>query len=121
MDASIDVTKGPLKSPQVRLVANSMRHDIIRMLEASGSGHPGGSLSAADMMSTLFFGGFWTTIAKTLTIILMTGFSSQKVMPRLCCTQPFISSAGLMMKIWGHCVSLEANSKVIRTIMHALD
>ncbi len=57
MDASIDVTKGPLKSPQVRLVANSMRHDIIRMLEASGSGHPGGSLSAADMMATLFFGG----------------------------------------------------------------
>jgi transketolase len=27
------------------------------MLEASGSGHPGGSLSAADIMATLFFGG----------------------------------------------------------------
>ncbi len=32
-----------------------MRKDIIRMLAAAGSGHPGGSLSLADIMSTLFF------------------------------------------------------------------
>ncbi|MFZ2756362.1 MAG: transketolase [Atopobiaceae bacterium] len=41
----------------MRLVANGLRHDIIRMLEASGSGHPGGSLSAADVMAELWFGG----------------------------------------------------------------
>ena len=38
----------------IRLVANAMRHDIIDMLERSKSGHPGGSLSAADAMATLF-------------------------------------------------------------------
>ena len=41
----------------IRLVANAMRHDIIDMLERSKSGHPGGSLSAADAMATLFFSG----------------------------------------------------------------
>ncbi len=34
--------------------AASMRREIIRMLAAAGSGHPGGSLSAADIMAVLF-------------------------------------------------------------------
>lgn len=42
---------------EIALIANSMRHDIIAMLEAAGSGHPGGSLSATDVMATLFFSG----------------------------------------------------------------
>lgn len=46
-----------MDSKEIRLVANSMRRDIIDMLEASGSGHPGGSLSAADVMAVLFFSG----------------------------------------------------------------
>ncbi len=40
---------------EVALVANRLRHDIISMLAEAGSGHPGGSLSAADIMATLFF------------------------------------------------------------------
>ena len=35
--------------------ARVMRLDIIEMLAAAGSGHPGGSLSAADIMSVLYF------------------------------------------------------------------
>ena len=42
---------------ELRLLANQMRRNIIRMLEAAGSGHPGGSLSIAEMMATLWFGG----------------------------------------------------------------
>jgi len=42
---------------EVRLIANDLRHDIIRMLEASKSGHPGGSLSSSDIMAELWFGG----------------------------------------------------------------
>lgn len=57
MDTAVELATEPLGASQVRLIANTMRHDIIRMLEASGSGHPGGSLSAADIMATLFFGG----------------------------------------------------------------
>ncbi|MBR5429742.1 MAG: transketolase [Firmicutes bacterium] len=34
--------------------AAAMRREIIRMLAAAGSGHPGGSLSAADIMAVLF-------------------------------------------------------------------
>ena len=34
-----------------------MRINIIKMLHEAGSGHPGGSLSAADIVSTLYFGG----------------------------------------------------------------
>lgn len=37
--------------------AAAMRRDIISMIAAAGSGHPGGSLSATDLMATLFFGG----------------------------------------------------------------
>ena len=42
---------------EIALVANRMRRDIITMLEAAGTGHPGGSLSAADIIATLFFSG----------------------------------------------------------------
>lgn len=41
----------------VRAQATRMRIDIIEMLAAAGSGHPGGSLSAADIVATLYFGG----------------------------------------------------------------
>ncbi|MDD5491922.1 MAG: transketolase [bacterium] len=35
--------------------AKKIRQDIIKMLGAAGSGHPGGSLSATDLMTALFF------------------------------------------------------------------
>ena len=35
--------------------ANEIRKDIIRMTTAAGSGHPGGSLSAADIVTALYF------------------------------------------------------------------
>ncbi len=37
--------------------AARMRRDIVEMIAAAGSGHPGGSLSAADIVATLYFGG----------------------------------------------------------------
>ena len=37
--------------------ANDMRIDIVKMVGAAGSGHPGGSLSCADIMSVLYCGG----------------------------------------------------------------
>lgn len=36
-------------------IANQMRAHIVEMLAAAGSGHPGGSLSATDIIATLFF------------------------------------------------------------------
>ncbi len=39
-------------------IANNLRADIIKMLYASGSGHPGPSLSCIDILTTLYFGGF---------------------------------------------------------------
>lgn len=37
--------------------ANNMRKNIIKMLKEAGSGHPGVSLSAADIVASLYFGG----------------------------------------------------------------
>ncbi len=37
--------------------ANDLRIDIVRMIAEAGSGHPGGSLSCADIMTALYFGG----------------------------------------------------------------
>lgn len=36
-------------------ISKLMRKDIVSMLTESSSGHPGGSLSIADIMSVLFF------------------------------------------------------------------
>ena len=36
-------------------ISNIVRKDIIEMLTESGSGHPGGSLSSADILTTLYF------------------------------------------------------------------
>ncbi|MDR1422931.1 MAG: transketolase [Coriobacteriales bacterium] len=42
---------------QLKTIATRIRCDIIRMITAAGSGHPGGSLSAADILAVLYFGG----------------------------------------------------------------
>ena len=44
-----------LSYEELRNKAKDLRIDVIRMITAAGSGHPGGSLSATDMMSVLFF------------------------------------------------------------------
>jgi transketolase len=41
---------------QLKEIARQVRLDIVEMLYRAGSGHTGGSLSAADMLVTLFFG-----------------------------------------------------------------
>ena len=46
-----------LTDDELKLAANTLRRDVIDMLEKSKSGHPGGSLSAADIVATLFFSG----------------------------------------------------------------
>jgi len=40
---------------QLREIARQVRIDIVKMLYQAGSGHPGGSLSATDLMVALFF------------------------------------------------------------------
>lgn len=45
----------PVPTPdELRELAQLMRCDIVRMLAEAGSGHPGGSLSAADIVATLY-------------------------------------------------------------------
>ncbi len=41
---------------KLNALANDMRIDIIRMVTEAGSGHPGGSLSCADILTALYFG-----------------------------------------------------------------
>lgn len=38
-------------------IASRMRYDIVDMVSKAGSGHPGGSLSAADIVASLYFSG----------------------------------------------------------------
>jgi transketolase len=40
----------------VQRTAAEMRCDILKMIASAGSGHPGGSLSATDILAVLFFG-----------------------------------------------------------------
>ena len=41
--------------PDLKALARDMRVDIIRMIEAAGSGHPGGSLSVIDVLTVLYW------------------------------------------------------------------
>ena len=40
---------------ELKAIAKTVRGDIVSMLTESASGHPGGSLSAADIVTALFF------------------------------------------------------------------
>jgi transketolase len=40
---------------QLQAIAKQIRRDIVEMLTAAGSGHPGGSLSAVEILVTLYF------------------------------------------------------------------
>ena len=40
---------------ELKIMAKVIRKDIIEMLTESGSGHPGGSLSAVEILTTLYF------------------------------------------------------------------
>lgn len=42
-------------SNDLTAIAGKMREHIVRMLAAAGSGHPGGSLSATDVIASLYF------------------------------------------------------------------
>ena len=48
-------TKGKTMSQDLEKIARQIRIDIIESLAAAGSGHPGGSLSCADMLTVLYF------------------------------------------------------------------
>ena len=46
---------GQLTLIQMEVMANNIRQDIVRMLEAAGSGHSAGPLGLADIFSALYF------------------------------------------------------------------
>lgn len=39
----------------LKLQAKTVRKEVLTMIHTAGSGHPGGSLSAADIMTALYF------------------------------------------------------------------
>ncbi len=47
--------KFDLSVPELEQMARRLRRHVITMIAAAGSGHPGGSLSAADIVSCLYF------------------------------------------------------------------
>lgn len=49
------MASGPVDIEQLRQRARRIRRLVIEMLAAAGSGHPGGSLSAADIVTCLYF------------------------------------------------------------------
>ena len=56
-ESTQEFTRVDFDSDYVHQQATKMRIDILKMLMYAKSGHPGGSLSAADIVATLYFGG----------------------------------------------------------------
>lgn len=50
------MSPNPIDILAIEIKATRMRIDIVEMIAAAGSGHPGGSLSAADILAALYFG-----------------------------------------------------------------
>src|SRR4030043_131942 len=48
-------TKFNLSIPELEKMAKQLRRHVIKMIATAGSGHPGGSLSAADIVTALYF------------------------------------------------------------------
>lgn len=44
-----------MRTSELKRTANIIRQDIVKMLFTAKSGHPGGSLSSADILTTLYF------------------------------------------------------------------
>lgn len=44
-----------MTNEELQKIAHNVRHDIIKMIFEAGSGHPGGSLSATDLLVALYF------------------------------------------------------------------
>jgi transketolase len=40
---------------ELKRIASQVRRDIVRMVTGAQSGHPGGSLGSADIMTALYF------------------------------------------------------------------
>jgi transketolase len=49
------ITRLNLSVAELKEKARNLRRDAIQMIAAAGSGHPGGSLSAADIITALYF------------------------------------------------------------------
>ena len=63
---------------ELKKIASQVRRDIIRMVSAAKSGHPGGSMSSADFLTALYFGGImkhdpatWTRSGKGQDIFIL--------------------------------------------------
>ncbi|MFG6331254.1 MAG: hypothetical protein K1W28_05415 [Lachnospiraceae bacterium] len=41
-----------------------LRYNLVAMMDYAGSGHPGGSLSSMEILTTLYYGGFLRTDAE---------------------------------------------------------
>ncbi len=44
-----------METPELEKIASQVRRDVVRMVAAVSSGHPGGSLGCADFMTALYF------------------------------------------------------------------
>lgn len=44
-----------MRERELKSTAQQIRRDIVEMIHAAGSGHPGGSLSAVEILTTLYF------------------------------------------------------------------
>ena len=55
MAERLEIRSLPLSIPELEEKARQIRRDIITMIHTAGAGHPGGSLSAADILTALYF------------------------------------------------------------------
>ena len=53
-----------MEAKELKEMCRTVREDIVTMIHKAGTGHPGGSLSAVEIMTALYFGGVMKVDAK---------------------------------------------------------
>jgi transketolase len=75
----------PKSIEELQAIARKIRREIVVMIGAAKSGHPGGSLSAVEILVELYFNRMHID-PKNPTCRIATGSFFPKDMPRRCCT-----------------------------------
>ena len=109
-----------MDTKELREMTKTVRSDIVTMIHKAGSGHPGGSLSAAELVTALYFEVMKVDPADPAwegrdRFILSKGHVARRAMWRLSSTVSLRGRAFFRWKSFGRSEDWEASCRDIRT------
>ena len=105
------MTHTPMTIEELKAMARVIRRDIITMIHTAQAGHPGGSLSAADIVTALYFRIMRIDPAESRTGPTATASSCRRATPARSGTRRWPSAASSTRRTWRRCASSTASCR----------